>query len=334
VLPALHALRNNYPEAEIVYLGNAWHKPFLSNRPGPVDRVIIVPPCEGIPHESNSIENEVEVAAFFADMQKECFDIAIQLHGGGKYSNPFIKKLGARITLGLKTKNASSLDLNVPYFLHQNEILRYLEVVAQIGARTEIIEPKLTVTESDTEELSKIIPHRETPFAVIHPGASDTRRRWPAEKFAFVGDALADKGFRIMVSGTLSEKDIAEQVITNMSAEADNLCGKLSLNGLIALLDEASIMISNDTGPLHLAKAVDTPTVGIYWCGNIITAGLITASSHRTCLGWNVYCPDCGINCTVDDAHVSKAGCKHDKSFIGDLCAGDVIEQAMSLLTS
>src|SRR5690554_1331687 len=88
VLPALQALKETYKEAEIVYLGKAWHKEFLAGRPGPIDRVITIPKCNGLPREFDKVENETEVKSFFQQMQEESFDIAFQMHGGGKHSNP------------------------------------------------------------------------------------------------------------------------------------------------------------------------------------------------------------------------------------------------------
>src|SRR6478752_5112558 len=86
-LPALEALRKTYPQAEIVLLGLPWHASFLAQRPSPIDRVIIVPPYEGVSSEWPCAvpqqNNSTEVASFFACMQQEHFDLAIQIHGGG-----------------------------------------------------------------------------------------------------------------------------------------------------------------------------------------------------------------------------------------------------------
>src|SRR5947209_2394584 len=94
-LPALDALRATYPDAEIVLLAREWHAEFLHNRPGPVDRVIPVPAVPGIGSAPDEPVDEVALAAFFHEMQAERFDLALQLHGGGRNSNPFILRLRA-----------------------------------------------------------------------------------------------------------------------------------------------------------------------------------------------------------------------------------------------
>ncbi|MDQ3841277.1 MAG: glycosyltransferase family 9 protein, partial [Actinomycetota bacterium] len=96
-LPALAALRAAYPEAEITLLGTAWHEELLSGRPGPPERAIEVPPSTGVNGpDTGVVEDEEELERFFARMREERFDLALQMHGGGGYSNPFVQRLGAR----------------------------------------------------------------------------------------------------------------------------------------------------------------------------------------------------------------------------------------------
>lgn len=332
VLPALEALKKKFPKAELVYLGNEWHKTFLENRPGPVDRVVVVPKCQGIPHESDQVENEAEVNAFFRSMQEEQFDIAFQMHGGGKHSNPFVKKLGAKLTIGLQAADAPPLDINVPYYLLQQEVLRYLEVVAPVGATPIAIMPKLEVTLTDLEELEVLVKPIGEAYAVLHPGATDIQRRWAVEKFAMVGDILAESGVKVYITGSLGECEIVEELINKMQYQAVNVCGKLSINALAALLSRANVVISNDTGPLHLARAVGAPTVGIYWAYNVVTAGAVTANNNRICVSWNVHCPGCGMDCTREDVHHPSGICVHNFSFVDDISVKEVTEKTLELI--
>src|SRR5437588_9191265 len=103
-------------------------------------------------------------------MQGENFDLAFQIHGGGRHSNPFMLRLGAHMTIGLKASDAVPLDRWVPYIYFQSEILRYLEVVSLAGARTVILEPHIVITEKDLEEATRIVPDRAKPLVALHPG--------------------------------------------------------------------------------------------------------------------------------------------------------------------
>lgn len=326
-LPALEALRAAYPQSEIVYLGKEWHKQFLAHRPSPVDHVIVVPPTRGVGELENFEENAAEQEAFFSVMKQEHFDLGIQMHGGGRYSNPFLLNIGARMNVGLKTPDAVSLDRVVPYIYFQREVVRYLEVVSLVGATTTVLEPRITVTEYDLAEAQRIVPDQQKPLVVLHPGAGHPQRRWPPEKFAAVGDALAAHGAHVVVTGIEPDYQLVKTVVDNMQFEAQNLCGKLSLNGLAGLLSRSSVVISNDSGPLHLAEAVGAATVGLYLSFNLITAGPITRTRHRPHVSWRLECPLCGSNCTISP-------CNHKESFAADIPADEVIDSALDLLCS
>jgi ADP-heptose:LPS heptosyltransferase len=325
-LPALAALRQTYPQAEITLLGLDWHAAFLAKRPSPIDRVVVVPPSQGVRGDANTIEDPVELANFFAKMAQEKFDLAIQMHGGGRYSNSFLLRLGAKMTVGLKTPDAAPLDLWIPYIYYQPEILRYLEVVSLIGAKTTELEPQVAVTDQDLAEAKSVVKLSDQPVVVLHPGATDPRRWWSIEKFAAVGDALAI-GYNtdVVVTGVKSEYDLVDGVVKTMKAKAQNLCDRLSLGGLAGLLKLSSVAIANDSGTLHLAGAVGCATVGIYWCGNLITAGPITRSRHRPAVSWRLNCPVCGVDCT-------HASCNHSNSFVDDVSLKEVTDSAIQLL--
>lgn len=331
-LPALEALRRTYKDAEIVLLGKEWHREFLKGRPGPVDRVEVIPKCKGMPHESDQVTDPAEVEAFFSRMRNEKFDIALQMHGGGRNSNPFTKSLGARVSAGYQAPGAMALDINVPYFLHQNEVLRYLELVSYVGVSKLPVEPCLEVTDADRKEVARIIGELKKPFVVLHPGASDVQRRWAPQNFSSVGNLILDKGFHVYITASGDEQVAAEKVQEGMKGHGTLLYNTLSVNGLTALLAEANLLISNDTGPLHVARAVSTPTVGIYWCGNIVTAGVITARKNRIAISWRYNCPLCGIDCMKEDVHHPSGNCKHDTSFVDDVTVDEVAGYAIDLL--
>jgi ADP-heptose:LPS heptosyltransferase len=324
-LPALQALRAAYPQAELVLLGTPLHEALLTGRPGPVDRVVVVPPSRGVRTDSGQ-EDAAELEAFFARMAAEQFDLALQLHGGGRWSNPFTKRLHARVTAGLHAEDAEALDRNLPYIYFQNEVFRYLEAVALVGARPVVTEPQLDVLQSDLDASLRVLPDAGRPLVALHPGASDPRRRWPAAKFAAVADALSARGLQPVITGNAEEQQLAGQVAEAMhSRPAPDLAGQLSLPALTGLLARCALVVSNDTGPLHLAASLGTPTVGIFWCGNLINAGWPTRSQHRPLVSWQLECPECGVNCMT-------GSCEHRPSFVADVQVAEVVSAAVSLL--
>jgi ADP-heptose:LPS heptosyltransferase len=326
-MPALSSLRAAYPEAQITLLGQNWHRAFFSDRPSPIDRVVVVPPYPGVGAPDDAPRHPAESAAFFEAMQREAFDLAIQLHGGGRNSNPFVQRLGARLTVGLRAHDAPSLDRWLRYVYFQSEIHRCLEVMTLVGAPAVGFEPHVTVTADDLTESRAVVPETGQPLVALHPGASSPDRRWPPEKFAEIGDTLAAAGARIVVTGTIEERSIIEAVIDGMAADAQDLSGELSLGGLAGTLARCRLLVSNDTGPLHLAAAVGTATVGIYWCFNLINGGALTRARHRPVVSWQLVCPICGAN----HAHDS---CTCGASFVTDVPVDDVRAAALELFTT
>jgi ADP-heptose:LPS heptosyltransferase len=328
-LPALEALRAAYPETEIVLLGQRWHAECLANRPAPVDRVLVVPWSRGVamPNRFEAEhwqEDPAELDAFFRQAQAEQFDLAIQLHGGGGNSNPFLLRLGAKFNAGMRTLDAPSLDRNMHYQYWQHEIFRLLECVALVGAEPVTNLPRLHVTDADRAEASTVIPAGSR-LAVLHAGATDPRRHWGAENFARVGDALAAEGHTVVLIGTPGEAAQIDAVIAAMRHPARSLAGKLSLNGLVGLLDQAAVLVANDSGPHHLAEALDTPSVGIYWAGNMVNFGPTAVSRHRQLLSWRIHCPECGRDTIYDN-------CDHRPSFVDKVSVEQVLEQVWDVM--
>jgi ADP-heptose:LPS heptosyltransferase len=323
-LPALDALRTAYPQAEITLLGRPLHADLLRSRPGPVDRVVVVPEADGIPEPRSVARDPEAVERFFRQQRRARYDIALQMHGGGRTSNPFVRRLGARLTAGARTPDAAPLDRWLRYVYFQPEIARNVEVAALVGASPAITEPALSVTDDDRSAADVALAGDGDGLVVLHPGASAGRRRWPPERFAAVGDILARDGATVAITGTGDERDLVGQVGAAMRAEALPLLG-LSLRALVGVLERARVVISNDTGPLHVAGAVGTPTVGVYWGGNLVNGAPPWRGRHRPVASFRVDCPQCGADCMHDP-------CDHDASFVADVPVDEVAEAALDLI--
>jgi ADP-heptose:LPS heptosyltransferase len=326
-LPALTALRAAYPAAEIVLLGLAWHAEFMVGRAQPIDRVVVIPPCRGVGEAEDFVADPAALADFFATLAAESFDLALQLHGGGRFSNPFIRRLGARLTAGLRTPEAAPLDRWIPYLPYQHEILRFLEVVGLVGGGPVPLAPQLAVTADDLAAAAQALPDDGRPLVAIHPSATDPRRRWPPAHFAVVGDALAAVGARVALVGTAEESTLTAAVRSAMIAPSVDLAGKLTLGGLAGVLARCRVVIGNDSGPLHLAAAVGVPTVGLYWGPNLIHYGPLMRARHRPFVSWQGAVLDGGdpIAMTASDPTAS---------LVADLPPAAVAAAAMELYMS
>jgi ADP-heptose:LPS heptosyltransferase len=283
---------------------------------------------------AGEVEDPAEQADFFAAMRAEGFDLALQMHGGGRYSNVFVSRLGARWSVGLRTPDAAPLDLCLHYSYYQPEIPRLLELVGLVGAAPQSLEPLITVTDQDRAEAEQALADLHQPVVALHPGATDPRRRWPPEHFAAVGDALAADGASIVLTGSGTEQAVVAEVADRMLAPARPLVDAVTLGGLAGTYARCALVVSNDTGPRHLAQAVGAATVAIYWCGNLINAGPLTRQRHRPHVSWTVHCPVCGADTTQPPPPGAQNRCEHDPSFVSSVSVHAVRADALDLLAA
>ncbi len=279
----LAALRAAAPQAHITLLGGEFAASALAGRPGPVDEVVLIPFTAGVREPPGALAD-----CTWEDLRARHFDLALQLHGGGRNSSPPLLGLQAGFTAGFRAFDAPALDLDLPYQYWQHEVFRQLDAMAALGAPAVRVQPRFQALAADLTASRGLV---EEPFVVIHPGATDPRRRWPAQRFAIVADSLAERGAAVVVIG--SEEEVAPVVAASRQARALPDTGFPELVGLLA---RARLLVGNDSGPRHLAEALGTPTVGVYWFGNMINAAPVSRRGHRTHISWTQACPVCGTS--------------------------------------
>jgi ADP-heptose:LPS heptosyltransferase len=329
-IPAMAALKAAYPGATITLLGTPLHRALVNATSSPVNDVQVLPFSEGV---RPGKENPEELEDFFKDMRERRFDLAVQLHGGGRYSNPFLLRLGARHTVGTRTSDAASLERTVPYLYYQHEPLRALEVAGFAGAFPVDLEARLAPAAGALTAHPLRMEDAPGPLVVIHPGATDPRRRWPAERFAELASACAADGCQVLVVGDAGEQQLAEQIVELAAAgPVRSLAGQLDMAGLVAVLASAAVVVGNDSGPRHLAQALGVPTVGIFWAGNVINAGALGRSCHRLHAAWVISCPTCGVD--VTQVGWTAPRCPHDDSMVAGIGVSGVYEDVRSLVAT
>ncbi|QYY28557.1 lipopolysaccharide heptosyltransferase II [Cupriavidus pinatubonensis] len=153
----------------------------------------------------------------------------------------------------------------------RHEARRQLDLVAQIGAHTADLRLRFAVHDADRAALAvrlAALPAHAPARAriVLHPGATAPSRRWPAEHFAAVAGQLArDTGALVFVTGSDAERDLVDGVCRAAGhPDVVPLAGMLPLGEFGALLEIADLLVSNNSGPVHIAAALGTPVVDLY----------------------------------------------------------------------
>jgi len=329
--PALAAVRNRYPDAELVLFGDDWQKGFLQHYPDVVDGVEVLPMYAPF----DRAIKEPSLKRFINHMAKEQFDLILQLQDDGADTNPLVRAMSPRISAGYAALEAEPLDVTLPYVTHQHETLRAFELLSVLGIDGAALQPSFPLKPTDHTGYADYYHPDGREVIILNPGADDPRHRWSPEAFAEVGDYFSRQGFRIIITASIIEHTIAESVLYVMEEPAEALVGVLSLPAMLALFSKARLVISNDTGPLYAAQAVGAATVGLFWGLNLLHAGPLFGRRHRTLTSWQLHCPQCGDDTLFDEwpqTLPSPGGCKHDRSLLDEIEPADVIDTTERLL--
>lgn len=331
-VPALEALAAAYPAARTTLLGAPSAPAVLAGRTDAVHAFAELPVVSGVRDDGADAPS---VDAFLAEHGGGRYDLAVQLHGGGRNSNPFLLRLGARHTVGTATEDAEVLERWVRYVYYQHEVLRALEVVSLAGAEPVALDPRVRVGDDERAAVRDRLGVTGR-LVAVHPGATDPRRRWGADRFAAVVRARLALGDDVVLVGDASDLPAAAAIVgavpPELATRLHDRTGSLPLSDLPALLAAADVVVGDDSGPRHLAVAVGTPTVGVFWFGNVINAGPFDRGRHRVHLGFVTRCPVCGVDVTQVGWTADR--CAHDPSYVDEVTPEAVLADVADLLAT
>lgn len=269
-VPALRALRVALPEAEITMITLPMLRELAVRSPY-LDAFAAFP---GFPGMAEQLFDARRTVAFLREMQERHFDLAIQFQGSGVNSNPFMLLLGARHTAGFVRAGdpPGRLDSALPIPVEGHEVRRMLALTSFLGAPSQGEEMELPLWPEDIAAAHTLLYGLERPLFGLHPFARDATRRWPLERFAQVGTRLQRQhGGTVVLLAEAEERARAGQVARQIRASGGacvNLAGQTSLPVLGALIAQLAALITNDTGPAHIAYALSAPVVTIAGGGN------------------------------------------------------------------
>ena len=260
--PALRALRRGYPGAEISLVGLPWAAALAPHLVPSVDRFVPYPGAPGLDGEGD----EATLAGFVREMRAGGFDLAVNLHGRGPQSTRLVARFGALRTAGFVGGEGEypALDASVRWDAEESEARKLLLLAERVGGNSDGETPHLCVRDEDRRRAGELLGRKKGgPLALLHPGASVPQKRWPAEGFGRVARGLIRWGYRVAVTGSGGERGLSGRVC-GLAPGAVDLSGGTDLSTLIGLVSRADLLVSNDTGPAHLAYSLGTPSVTVF----------------------------------------------------------------------
>jgi len=258
--PALRSLRRLYPEAHIVVEVGERAACVLENNPH-IDEIILRPHHQGLTGK----------AQFIQLLRRRRFDLGLILDNSADMIL-YLRLGGVVRRLGLVRKKRFSglLTDSVPFDRMQHEMIdNFRNVVALLGADVSDPQPEVFPSAEDAAAVDALFAEHEVvveeTLIALNPGASAPANRWLPERFAEVGDLLAQRpGTRILLLGSGGDLPIVAEVLCCMKTAPVVLTGQLSVLQLAETLRRCSVLITNDTGPMHLGCAMQTPIVAVF----------------------------------------------------------------------
>ena len=156
-----------------------------------------------------------------------------------------------------------------PYTFIQHQVARDLALVKSIGAATDNIRLHLNISITawaDAEQkLAKAGIDIKKPWMIFHPGVSEKKREYPEDLWAEAAKILIrEKDFQILFTGSVSEKDLCQRIASKAGKDSFSTAGLFNLEEFIALISKSPVVVSVNTGTIHIAAAVNTPLVVLY----------------------------------------------------------------------
>lgn len=261
--PVLQALRASFPQAFIAMMVRSACQEILEGNPY-CDQILAYDK-EGAHHSA------WQTIKFALGLRKWKFDTALLLHPSNRsHWIPFLAAIPVRI--GYNRKQPWLLTHRMPHNKQEgvfHEAEYSLQLLQVFGVAAMAPKPYVAVLPQAVKRLEERLASAsisaQDVLVAIHPSASCISKRWMPQRFAAVADRLMkEQGVKICLIAGKEEAAIARQVAQAMHSPAVDLAGQLTLSELAALMRRCTLLISNDSGPVHVAAAVGTPVVDIF----------------------------------------------------------------------
>ncbi len=251
--PLVRALTRRHPEAKLVYVTKRAMAPLVSDNPH-LAEVVSLEPGEPIRHFARRLRGLGPTHGL--DLHGSLRSAALRLLVHCRWSSYRKRKLGRALLISTK------LDV---YRTHVPVAERYFEAARRLDARPDGEPPEFCLGKGAQDRAAQWLGDRALAgarLAALAPGAAHATKRWPIAHWSALAEELRAAGYKSVVVGGPEDRGLAEQLMG--SGAAASAAGEFSLQETGALLARAQVVISGDTGVMHMATAVRTPVVALF----------------------------------------------------------------------
>ena len=272
-LPALSALRRNFPDAKISWLVRPEFEPLIKNHPHLTNTILFDRKLLGKWWCNwNSFSCLISL---IAQLRSSRFDAVFDFQGLFRTAL-FGWISGCKKRFGM----AAAREFGHIFYTHKiaqnkdciNLVDYYLKIVKAAGCKNIDVEFVLPQNQQDVDSANKLLTENgisNNNYAVLVPGSAHADKCWPVERFAVIAEKISSQfNMPIIATGTKSERAVVEKIKSVCGVSIINLAGLTGIGELTAILKKTKIVISNDTGPGHIAAALNVPLVLIFGRSN------------------------------------------------------------------
>jgi heptosyltransferase-1 len=272
-LPALSALRRSFPDAKISWLIRPEFAPLIRNHPHLNDVIIFDRKFLGKAWFSPSAL--ASLLSLIWRLRRSKFDVVIDLQGLFRTAS-LAWLSGCKKRFGMATGREFANVFYTHKVTQSRDCIHlvdyYLKIIQTAGACDTAVEFTLPADSAAVDSLNRMLNSygiNADNYAVLVPSSAHKDKRWPIERFAALAGRISSQlGLSIVATGTVSERNTIENLKNLTNVPIANFAGQTSLTELIALLKAAKLVVSNDTGPGHIAAALGSPLVLIFGRSN------------------------------------------------------------------
>jgi len=276
--PMVEALKHQYPQAQIDWLVEEDASDLLAGHPA-LNRVIVSRRKSWQKHlwGKRAIRNILkDIGNFINELRSVKYDWVIDNHGLLKsgllvFLSRGVRKIGFKPSPGIADEG-NYLFTNERYQalpIERHALERYLDLIAQLGVSVDPFVLKYSVPAESLEKAKKLLTENgffSHPLVVIHPMAKWPTKQWPLENFARLANALMPKEASVVLTGSGQDREALKKIQeqTQYPQKVLNLAGQTSLIELAGLFYLSDLVLTTDTGPMHLAAAVKAPLIALF----------------------------------------------------------------------
>lgn len=252
------------------------------------------------------------------DLRERQYDLVFDLQGLMR-SGLMAAATGAPLRVGLETSREGAgfaCHLTIPQTGKVTPAFRrYWRIAEELGIGDRPPQTIVHTADSDRAWATSELRVLSGPILAIHPGARWMTKRWPVEKFAVVANkAMRQYGFSVVILGSKAEMPVANELQTLLQGFVSrktvlNLTGQTSLKQLAAVLSVVDVVLTNDSGPMHLAAGLGKSVLGVFTCTSPVTSGPpggqheLVATQVSCAASYKKQCPHSGRShlCCMDE---------------------------------